>query len=490
MSCCFYKICLGGFGAAGYDIPVTISQGSMSLTKTTGGLGDTGPGCAMFSLDGFDVTQTFTVAFSPGGGYPAESYQNQILACCGSNGNGYGPCSPPFGVFACGVGLAGATITVSSGSFSGSGTTLANGMVNIALPVSQVQINGSMWTVTATYNGQTASQVLESISCVALGLTKTVASFFYVTAQVCGCIAQGVAGATFDLEGTPTNGSFSGGSQTTDANGTITGFLIPPGSYNWTVSFDPRFNPASGSYSYINNTYPTCNISCAGATGYFISVALTAADGYHCACGCNIPVKTNLVLVDSIVGEVNMTYQFSAFTNSSLWVGTFLFAFPGYCGCDASAVTITYYWPASNAPNQNANFDPSSCGSCAAFATWNSSIASMDRGFGECLSLDAQCQKMLSPTWFCPTNDICEGMNGVQAPNVQGITPICGIDQNFRTINGPKITAIQCFPIAVTQQSPGFPADNFNNPCTPFDSAVCSSTPWGDNPVEWNLTEA
>ncbi len=223
------------------------------------------------------------------------------------------------------------SITPVGGGAMTTGTTGPNGCALV--PVSSYLIS---YTITATWNGQTASAVWNGSGfrgqCGILD-----AGFGIVKFTVLGCAGLPLEGAIVDLNGI---------SQVTDVNGMITGYLLAPGnncaaqSYSWTITDAANnFEPLTGTTNIFCGNAPNLYMACPCET-----VVMTPAVGFDCFCNqtwnspkCNTPLPVLLTLSDSIWGEVDLID-----VGGGLWEGTLSVPFPAYCDCPAGEPEILY----------------------------------------------------------------------------------------------------------------------------------------------------
>ena len=272
------------------------------------------------------------------------SVTNQLIVC--SKTIQIGMCfQVPVYVFACSFGgnLCNAPCPPTSISIAGGGTGVTSSASCCALV--SIPVTGT-YTITATWNGQTAVQTVAcgSTSC---GIWAG-AGFGIWIAQVFGCVGAyfggtgpsacngGLAGATVTIA------DIDAPAQTTDDNGCIQGFLLPPGTYSYTITC-PRFQDVSGSFTIVGGG-PTAYVQVPCA-----SVVMSPAAGYACACVCgcvvtppagwNIPISTTLVFTDSRYGSCDLIF------NGLLWVGTLSMDISAYCCCPGATALAQIVFP-------------------------------------------------------------------------------------------------------------------------------------------------
>lgn len=202
--------------------------------------------------------------------------------CCGCNPPT--PCTLCVSLSSCSfshpVG-AGGTVTVTGpGGFTGTCTTTSGSSCCI-----DVTAGGSgSYTVSGSKSGWIITPRTLTVTCP--GTTNTSLSSrpvtYPVVFSVTGCNGAALPGATV------TAGSATG---TTDSSGNVT-LNLPDGTINYTVTYPPRFQTATGSFT-INCTF-----------GLTVPVAMTPASGYVCctfggAYSGPIPVARTLTGSDS-----------------------------------------------------------------------------------------------------------------------------------------------------------------------------------------------
>jgi large repetitive protein len=190
------------------------------------------------------------------------------------------------------------TVTVAGpGGFSASGTPDASGVFATTIPGS-----GS-YTVSYSGSCSLAGSTTVSATCPgpnAVTLTPTTTAGGKVNFSIRGCATLAPPNATVTV---------SGGGATYTGTTTTGGLLLDvsptgAGSYSWTVT-EPtgRFVTASG----------TVTVACNATAG--VTVNLTAAAGYVCITGCDLPVATTVTLTTP-QGGVTLTYA------AGVWTGT------------------------------------------------------------------------------------------------------------------------------------------------------------------------
>jgi hypothetical protein len=284
---------------------VEIRSGGSDVTSGTTGAG----GCITLTIPS---AGTYEVKVTSGGTVIYDA--NQALTCGGTTTIAPGAGAVSFCFQDCALNpLSGATFTVFTlaGAMISSGTTDGTGCVGLAVPAA------GNYKLTVAYGGNTLTVASVYISC--SGLT-----YENATVQALGCWNSPVPGAQVVI--TPGAGlTLSTTTLTTDSTGTVS-FPYPVSTYySYSITYGSRFATATGS-----------TIDC-------ITVNLAAAAGYECACDpCPIPLCDTLDLTDSILGGCVLTF------GGGGWTGSIVTAFPGYCGCPAATVTVSYIFDGCN----------------------------------------------------------------------------------------------------------------------------------------------
>lgn len=254
-----------------------VSAGSCATT-------DGGVGQVTLTATGTGYTSAPTVVFTGGGGTGAAGvavlhpFLPQVASVrLTATGTGY--TSAPAVSFT-GGGGSGAAATATYGGACCIG--LATGGSGITYTVS------APGYTTFTSSSFTVSCGNDSLNPVTLRTTTGTA-----TVSVVGCHGDGLAGATV----TATQGATVVGTATTDGSGLATFAPMPVGSTTFTASL-ARF-----AFTTVTATIAACsNVSPASIVG-------SAASGYHCIAGCNIPTTDTLSTADSVFGGVTLTYN-------------------------------------------------------------------------------------------------------------------------------------------------------------------------------------
>lgn len=241
--------------------------------------------------------------------------QNRIFSLGGIGGGpnpcccGGGECTASVCLNICGVGIAsGIPVRLKfGGSTVASGTTDGTGCASMTIP------GENTYTVEFDYNGQTISVDDVLVGCG----DPTILPFGAL--QVIGCV-EFLTDATVTIDGH--------GTQTTDSTGN-TYWYLPFSGYTYTVSHF-RFADATGTWDGT-----TC-----------LQIPMEPADGYTCACGCNIPVCNTLNFTDSLFGASISLVHAADPSNPLLWYGTYDATYTSIAGCcPGGTVRIYYWWP-------------------------------------------------------------------------------------------------------------------------------------------------
>lgn len=125
----------------------------------------------------------------------------------------------------------------------------------------------------------------------------------------------------------------------------------------------------SGTYYEISKSrFTTTSATVSFTCGDTITETLSAASGYHCITGCEIPVPDTLHATHPVFGAVTYTYS------GGNWVATVSYAYPGLGACPSKTVTVTCTWNGNTTYTESWKYAVTNCpddtGGSTATVTW------------------------------------------------------------------------------------------------------------------------
>ncbi len=343
-----------------------------------------------------------------------------------------------------------AGITVGSGV-----TSAANGCATVA-----TLGNPNTYEIIAAWSGQSATQTIVNPLDVSCGVNLLSAGFGIWKPRVFGCAGPfesspgvypgALEGATVTVNGIPA------GPQVTDAAGNITGFLLAPGTYTYSIT-RTRFTTITGSFAVFAGNAPNAYV-----TTPCDKITMLADPSYQCFCfatfnnpACNIPVtKGGLDFTDSVLGSTVLTF-------GTYNLGPLVGLFTGWYGTldgHGSCCVCTGLGKVHYLFSTGANCGTGAIGCCVT-AIWTMNGAAINT---------APCFGALGPCLVCPDDSLLLG------------APVSGFTAGLisRTCQPFSVLQFSHFPIPVCSYAFGIIPQTVSNP-------------WGCAPIDiaWTLTE-